>query len=453
MPSIDNAADDEDEASALLQRLNQLKKSDITFSKSPSLHHAPPYSSSHSSPSFSAHESSDAQPKSLKLGSGSRNILTDEHDGKIDRTDNDSDLTARFLRLQNLGRQGERLCEVESRLTESNSKKEAVDGDGDDDGEENPIKDTDVKRLEKKFLEDARESLSQDYPSDESCLYKRGAGKSRQVKVKDDEYDIVRGIESGAWKLADTATKRSLGGNFESSDDEIVPEQHVETDVRLETIASAISINNLGDEQSFATGLSKKQDIMDNREANEYVARVLDELAIESVPEDEDDEDDDDDDEGEENESEVDDGSSTNQSADTVANSFAEGSGKDEKSVSLPEAPDGDVLSNAIVSSSVKEGKKPMSSNSGEISLPEVPTFAPIHNGPARRTTKTTSIPQYTDEDIESWCIICNEDATVKCLGCDGDLYCAKCWYEGHMTRESGYDERGHKKISYQRNK
>ncbi|CAE6442900.1 unnamed protein product [Rhizoctonia solani] len=38
------------------------------------------------------------------------------------------------------------------------------------------------------------------------------------------------------------------------------------------------------------------------------------------------------------------------------------------------------------------------------------------------------------DDDPDSWCCICNADATLQCTGeaCDGDLYCNKCFAEGH---------------------
>ncbi|KAF2400330.1 hypothetical protein EJ06DRAFT_426665 [Trichodelitschia bisporula] len=57
--------------------------------------------------------------------------------------------------------------------------------------------------------------------------------------------------------------------------------------------------------------------------------------------------------------------------------------------------------------------------------------------------------PGLTDEEIESWCIICCADASVRCLGCGGDLYCAGCWNEGHRGPDVGLEERRHKAVEY----
>jgi hypothetical protein len=59
--------------------------------------------------------------------------------------------------------------------------------------------------------------------------------------------------------------------------------------------------------------------------------------------------------------------------------------------------------------------------------LPSAPTFAPLSS---KKKTKS-SLPTYTDAEIATWCVICNDDAVVQCLGCDGDLYCRGCWGEG----------------------
>ncbi|XP_055322309.1 abscission/NoCut checkpoint regulator isoform X2 [Sitodiplosis mosellana] len=34
------------------------------------------------------------------------------------------------------------------------------------------------------------------------------------------------------------------------------------------------------------------------------------------------------------------------------------------------------------------------------------------------------------------WCTVCNEDATIRCIGCDGDLFCKGCFNEIHDDDE-----------------
>ncbi|GAB1728224.1 hypothetical protein NU195Hw_g3150t1 [Hortaea werneckii] len=89
------------------------------------------------------------------------------------------------------------------------------------------------------------------------------------------------------------------------------------------------------------------------------------------------------------------------------------------------------------------------------LDLPSTPSAPPS----ARLKPKVTAnlsgskaksnLPKYTDEDIESWCCICNEDGEVRCLGCDGDIYCQTCWREGHGNGPG--QERGHRAEQYSR--
>jgi len=104
-----------------------------------------------------------------------------------------------------------------------------------------------------------------------------------------------------------------------------------------------------------------------------------------------------------------------------------------------------------------------------EFTLPSAPTT--LH-APAQGSTDTASIfefpsapisvpitkvvtpsskpkPAFADEEIETWCIICSDDATVRCLGCDSDLYCSNCWNEGHRGPDAGYEEKMHKAVRF----
>lgn len=79
----------------------------------------------------------------------------------------------------------------------------------------------------------------------------------------------------------------------------------------------------------------------------------------------------------------------------------------------------------------------PLSFSTAPTALPSVPTAAP--KGPQSSTSA------YTDAEIDSWCAICCADATVRCRGCAGELYCWVCWREGHVGPDVGREERGHR--------
>ncbi|KAI9813360.1 MAG: hypothetical protein M1832_006318 [Thelocarpon impressellum] len=83
-------------------------------------------------------------------------------------------------------------------------------------------------------------------------------------------------------------------------------------------------------------------------------------------------------------------------------------------------------------------GVSPPPDSALDLALPSVPTAPPLTS--AREPTAV-----FSDAEIDSWCIVCSDDAGVKCLGCDGDLYCAACWKEGHVGPDAGMEERGHR--------
>ncbi|EUC36664.1 hypothetical protein COCCADRAFT_87550 [Bipolaris zeicola 26-R-13] len=88
------------------------------------------------------------------------------------------------------------------------------------------------------------------------------------------------------------------------------------------------------------------------------------------------------------------------------------------------------------------------SSQTDALGLPSAPSFAPTKKPPV-----STNLQKKIDEEIDTWCIICQDDATLKCLGCDNDLYCQNCWMEGHKGESAGFEERRHKAVLYSRKK
>ncbi|KAK4245914.1 hypothetical protein C7999DRAFT_15931 [Corynascus novoguineensis] len=82
------------------------------------------------------------------------------------------------------------------------------------------------------------------------------------------------------------------------------------------------------------------------------------------------------------------------------------------------------------------------------LGLPSAPTFRPQDYDPSSshggRGSLLRPSGRYTDEDQKTWCVACLEDATVRCAGCDGDVYCARCWKEMHVGPSAGFEERGH---------
>ncbi|EHK39765.1 hypothetical protein TRIATDRAFT_303055 [Trichoderma atroviride IMI 206040] len=82
-------------------------------------------------------------------------------------------------------------------------------------------------------------------------------------------------------------------------------------------------------------------------------------------------------------------------------------------------------------------------------SLPSVPSSKPsAGDKPVKRLTSKTD---YTDDDIDTWCTVCLNDATLRCLGCDDDPYCTRCWREMHIGPAAAFDDRSHKAVQFTR--
>ncbi|KAF9699659.1 hypothetical protein EKO04_002425 [Ascochyta lentis] len=79
------------------------------------------------------------------------------------------------------------------------------------------------------------------------------------------------------------------------------------------------------------------------------------------------------------------------------------------------------------------------------LGLPSAPSFAPSAKPPKVQS----SFQNKLDEEIDTWCIICQDDATLKCLGCESDLYCRNCWIEGHRGESAGLEEKRHRAVEF----
>lgn len=58
-----------------------------------------------------------------------------------------------------------------------------------------------------------------------------------------------------------------------------------------------------------------------------------------------------------------------------------------------------------------------------EAKLPDVPTDMDFIAGADEDLVKRTQ-----DDPSDSWCTICTEDARIRCMDCDGDIYCHQCF-------------------------
>lgn len=164
-----------------------------------------------------------------------------------------------------------------------------------------------------------------------------------------------------------------------------------------------------------------------DHEADEYLAQVLDELRHQpkqDFPEDQ-----------LESSKHISTEERSDQQADTST------------SVNFPQAPDKDIELPPSYSETTADDE--LASRFANLGLPSVPRT--IKSTPANPATQASKQSQntFTDEEIDSWCIICNDDASLRCIGCDGDLYCTKCWLDGHKGPDAGYEERKHRAVQY----
>ncbi|KAF0467587.1 zinc finger, fyve domain containing protein [Gigaspora margarita] len=73
-----------------------------------------------------------------------------------------------------------------------------------------------------------------------------------------------------------------------------------------------------------------------------------------------------------------------------------------------------------------------------------------IHVSPLGPPPKPLELSEFDDDDPDTWCCICNEDAIVRCRDCE-DLYCQECFQNAHFGKDSDSELKQHKYEKYEK--
>ncbi|RTE78044.1 hypothetical protein BHE90_007474 [Fusarium euwallaceae] len=273
-------------------------------------------------------------------------------------------------------------------------------------------------------------------PSSSASPLVKKAPKEEPQKLDDDDVD--------AMFQTDDQTLEELLGDVKPGEGFQVEPDDEQVKALLEELASSIP-QDTEDDAKYASKDKKEDDSDDsdgetmNKEVDDVIARFRDEVELEAAL-------------------------NKDKTPEPESDSEDEGqAGKDTASkdadLALPDLPSNlDTLPTAP-SASARAGsadidditarlaalRAPSPSASDSLSLPSVPTSKPSGKPINRLTTRTN----YTDDDMDSWCTVCLEDATLRCPGCDDDVYCTRCWREMHIGPNAGFDERSHKAVQF----
>ncbi|KIY03369.1 uncharacterized protein Z520_00060 [Fonsecaea multimorphosa CBS 102226] len=265
---------------------------------------------------------------------------------------------------------------------------------------------------------------SEDEKTVEELLADLGPSDAWEVTQSEEQQvaDLLRTANSALADASHTESERSREDQAQDTG-----EDH--TSAKLPPIDVSVFQPGPETEESPVTAVGNKSKYTLDQEADELLARFLDEAKLETAETEEESE-------------------SLPKDEDGIAPSksgqASPSSGRDVSTLDLPTTPS--KLPDPEISTGQSNEDDDLASRFAGLSLPSVPT--------GMKSTKSSSAASkpkigFTDEEIDTWCIICSDDATLQCIGCDGDLYCTNCWIEGHRGEDAGLEERSHKAVQY----
>ena len=252
----------------------------------------------------------------------------------------------------------------------------------------------------------------------------------RDWQANEDDYKALDDLISelgpdDQWKL-DPDDPKTIDGLLKEAKDALPQEQEAsapdESSQDLNATPDTTGHDERGDED-----MQKTEDQQDDEEADDYVKRILAELEVEKKYENENDE-----------EAGVDEQPSTSMiDLPSTPSNLPQPAGPSE-----PPSYEDSELEARFSKLGLDLPSTPNTTPSAKAKASHKANLAKLNGSKAK-----SNLPKYTDEDIDSWCCICNEDGEVRCLGCDGDIYCNNCWREGHGDGPG--QERGHRAVVY----
>jgi len=105
-----------------------------------------------------------------------------------------------------------------------------------------------------------------------------------------------------------------------------------------------------------------------------------------------------------------------------------------------PYVPPSQLSSNNSTTTTKKQNNNSTSTNKNNSDLPPPPK--PIDRkfffGQEKKKEEKDD-----KDDMANWCCICNDDGVLRCVDCDGDAFCKRCFKETHPKDD--YELRNHR--------